>query len=151
MLRVMLEAPFLLVRAALPAMYERGFGRIVNVSSVHGLRASPFKSAYVSAKHGLEGLSKVIALEGATARRHQQHRVSGLRPHPLVEKQIDAQALAHGISPDEVVEKVMLLEPAIKRMVETEEVAEVVTYLCGPMASFISGTAIVLDGGWTAR
>ncbi|MBA2445077.1 MAG: 3-hydroxybutyrate dehydrogenase [Nocardioidaceae bacterium] len=150
-LRVMLEAPFLLIRAALPHMYERGFGRIVNISSVHGLRASPYKSAYVAAKHGLEGLSKVVALEGGPHGVTSNTVCPAYVRTPLVEGQIAAQATAHGISGEEVVERVMLTEPAIKRLVEPSEVAETVTFLCGPAASFITGSAIILDGGWSAR
>lgn len=148
---VMLEAPFLLVRAALPAMYRRGGGRIVNISSAHGLVASPFKSAYVAAKHGLEGLSKVIALEGG-ARGVTSNCVNpGYVRTPLVEKQIADQAVRHGIGEDEVVEKVMLAESAIKRLVEPSEVADLVAYLCSPSGSFINGASLPIDGGWTAR
>lgn len=149
--RVMVEAPFLIVRRALPRMYARGWGRIVNISSVHGLRASPYKAAYVSAKHGLEGLSKVVALEGAP------HGVTSncINPAyvrtPLVEGQIAAQAASHGIPEAEVVEKIMLARAAIKRLIEPEEVAELTAYLCSPAASFITGAAIALDGGWTAN
>jgi 3-hydroxybutyrate dehydrogenase len=150
-LRLMLEAPFRLVRGALPHMYGRGWGRIVNISSVHGLRASPYKSAYVTAKHGLEGLSKVIALEGA------EHGVTSncVNPAyvrtPLVENQIADQARTHGISEDEVVEQVMLAPAAIKRLLEPAEVAEAVAYLCSPAAASITGSNLVLDGGWTAH
>ncbi len=150
-LRVMLEAPFRLVRAALPGMYERGWGRVINISSVHGLRASPYKSAYVAAKHGLEGLSKVIALEGGPRGVTSNCICPAYVRTPLVEGQIAAQAERHGISEDEVVEKIMLKEPAIKRLIEPEEVAELVTYLCSQQASFINGTSLVMDGGWTAR
>jgi 3-hydroxybutyrate dehydrogenase len=148
---VMLQAPFLLIRAALPGMYARRFGRIVNVSSVHGVRASPFKSAYVAAKHGLEGLSKVTALEGAPHGVTSNTVCPAYVRTPLVESQIASQAKAHGISEDEVVEQVMLTEPAIKRLAEPEEVADVVAFLCGPSAGFMTGSSIMVDGGWTAR
>ncbi len=150
-LAVMLEAPFLLVRAALPGMYERGWGRVVNVSSVHGLRASPFKVAYVTAKHGLEGLSKVVALEGAA------HGVTSncVNPAyvrtPLVERQVADQATAHAISEQDVLEQVMLAPVAVKRLVEPAEVAELVTYLCGDAAASMTGSSFTLDGGWTAH
>ncbi|WP_182886758.1 3-hydroxybutyrate dehydrogenase [Microbispora sp. H10885] len=150
-MRVMVEAPFLLARAVLPGMYERGWGRIVNISSVHGLRASPYKAAYVTAKHALEGLSKVIALEGAA------HGVTSncVNPAyvrtPLVENQIADQARTHGIGPDEVVEQIMLAPAAIKRLIEPDEVAEMVAYLCGPAGSFVTGASIPIDGGWSAR
>jgi 3-hydroxybutyrate dehydrogenase len=148
--RVMVEAPFLIVRRALPHMYAHGWGRVVNISSVHGLRASPYKAAYVSAKHALEGLSKVVALEGA------EHGVTAncINPAyvrtPLVESQIADQASTHGIPESEVVEKIMLARAAIKRLVEPEEVAELLAYLCSPAAGFITGTSIAVDGGWTA-
>jgi 3-hydroxybutyrate dehydrogenase len=151
MLRVMLEAPFRLVRQTLPHMYAQGWGRIVNISSVHGLRASPFKAAYVAAKHGLEGLSKVIALEGAT------HGVTSncINPAyvrtPLVEQQVEAQAVAHGIEPDEVLERIMLAPVAIKQLIEPEQVAELAAYLCSPHADSMTGSSFVMDGGWTAR
>ena len=150
-LRLMLEAPFRLVRGALPHMYERGWGRVVNISSVHGLRASAYKSAYVTAKHGLEGLSKVIAVEGAA------HGVTSncVNPAyvrtPLVEGQIADQAKAHGLSGDQVVEQVMLAPAAIKRLIEPDEVAEAVAFLCSPAATSITGTDLVMDGGWTAH
>ena len=151
LLAVMLEAPFLLARAALPHMYARGFGRIVNISSVHGLRASPYKSAYVAAKHGLEGLSKVIALEGGGRGVTSNTICPAYVRTPLVEKQIADQARIHGISEDRVVEEIMLTEPAIKRLIEPAEVAELVAYLCSAPASFANGSSYVLDGGWSAR
>jgi 3-hydroxybutyrate dehydrogenase len=132
-------------------MYEQGFGRIVNISSVHGLRASPFKSAYVAAKHGLEGLSKVIALEGGGRGVTSNTICPAYVRTPLVEKQIADQARIHGISEDRVVEEIMLTEPAIKRLIEPAEVAELVAYLCSAPASFANGSSYLLDGGWSAR
>ncbi|MFJ4910607.1 3-hydroxybutyrate dehydrogenase [Streptomyces sp. NPDC093249] len=150
-LTVMLEAPFRLIRGALPHMYARGWGRIVNLSSVHGLRASAFKSAYVSAKHGLEGLSKTAALEGAPHGVTSNCVSPGYVRTPLVERQIADQAAAHGIPPERVLSEVLLKDSALKRLVEPEEVAEAVLYLCTPQASFITGTSLTLDGGWTAH
>ncbi len=148
---VMLRAAFRLARKSLPHMYAQGWGRIVNISSVHGLRASAFKAAYVSAKHGLEGLTKVIAVEAAA------HGVTAncINPAyvrtPLVEGQIADQARTHGIPETEVIEKIMLAKAAIKRLIEPAEVAELAAYLCTPAASFITGTSIAMDGGWTAQ
>jgi 3-hydroxybutyrate dehydrogenase len=149
-LRLMLEAPFRLVRGALPHMYGRDWGRVVNISSVHGLRASAYKSAYVTAKHGMEGLSKVIALEGAA------HGVTSncVNPAyvrtPLVEGQIADQAKVHSLSEDEVVGQVMLARAAVKRLIEPEEVANAVAFLCSPAGASITGSSLVMDGGWTA-
>lgn len=150
-LRLMLESPFRLIRQTLPHMYGRGWGRVINISSVHGLRASPFKAAYVSAKHGLEGLSKVVALEGAS------HGVTSncVNPAyvrtPLVTAQLADQAATHGLSESEVLEKIMLEPVAVKRLIEPDEVAELVALLCGPASASITGSSFVLDGGWTAH
>ena len=149
--RLMVESPFLLIRAALPRMYERGWGRIVNISSAHCLRASPFKSAYVSAKHALEGLSKVTALEGGP------HGVTSncINPAyvrtPLVERQIADQARMHGIPESEVVERIMLTETAVKRLVEPAEVASLAAWLASDAAGMVTGASYAMDGGWTAR
>jgi 3-hydroxybutyrate dehydrogenase len=151
LLTVQVEAAFRLVRRALPHMYRNNWGRIVNISSVHGLVASPYKVAYVAAKHGLEGLSKVVAVEGAA------HGVTSNCVNPafvrtaLVDRQIADQAAAHGIPAQEVITRIMLERTAIKRLIEPEEVAELVAYLCSPAADFITGASIPLDGGWTAH
>lgn len=149
--RIMLEAPFLLIRAALPTMYERGWGRIINISSVHGLRASAFKSAYVTAKHGLEGLSKVTALEGGPHGVTSNCINPGYVRTPLVEKQIADQAKMHGIPESEVVEKIMITESAIKRLVEADEVASLAGWLASGHAAMVTGASYTMDGGWTAR
>lgn len=151
MQRLMVESPFLLIRAALPGMYERGWGRIINISSAHGLRASAYKSAYVTAKHALEGLSKVTALEGGP------HGVTSncINPAyvrtPLVEKQIADQANVHGIPEEEVVEKIMLTESVIKRLIEPAEVASLAGWLASDHAGMVTGASYTMDGGWTAR
>jgi 3-hydroxybutyrate dehydrogenase len=150
-LTVMLEAPFRLLRGALPHMYEQGWGRVVNVSSVHGLRASAFKSAYVAAKHGLEGLSKTAALEGAPHGVTSNCVNPGYVRTPLVERQIADQAAAHGIPEERVLSEILLKDSALKRLIEPAEVADAVAYLCGPAASFMTGASLVLDGGWTAH
>ena len=151
LLRIMVEAPFLLIRAALPAMYERGFGRIVNISSVHGLRASEYKSAYVTAKHGLEGLSKTTALEGGPHGVTSNCVNPGYVNTPLVQKQIGDQARTHGVPESDVIEKIMLAESAIKRLLEPWEVADLVLWLCGPSAAMVTGASYTMDGGWSAR
>ncbi len=151
MMRLMLHTPFLLVRAVLPGMYERGWGRIVHISSAHGLRASAFKSAYVIAKHGTEGLSKVTALEGA------EHGVTsncvnpGYVRTPLVEKQIADQARVYGLPEAEVLDKIILVHSPIKRLLEPSEVANAVAFLVGPGTSLMTGSSLSIDGGWTAQ
>ncbi|MBY4206022.1 3-hydroxybutyrate dehydrogenase [Rhodococcus fascians] len=148
---LMVEAPFLLIRAALPGMYARRFGRVINLSSVHGLRASEFKVAYVTAKHALEGLSKVTALEGAAHGVTSNCANPGYVRTPLVEKQIADQAKAHGIPENEVLEKVLLTEAAIKRLVEPDEVASLVGWLSSENAGMVTGASYTMDGGWSAR
>ncbi len=150
-LDLMLRAPFRLVRQSLPHMYDRGWGRVVNVSSVHGLRASAYKAAYVSAKHGLEGLSKVVALEGGPKGVTSNCLNPAYVRTPLVEKQVADQARSHGISEDEVLETVMLEPVAVKRLVEPAEVAELALFLCGPASASVNGSAFTMDGGWTAH
>jgi 3-hydroxybutyrate dehydrogenase len=148
--RVLLEAPFRFTRAVLPGMYERRWGRIVHLSSVHGHRASPFKAAYVSAKHGLEGLSKVIALEAAGKGVTSNTICPGYVRTPLVEGQIEDQARTHGIDESEVLEDVLLARTPVKRLVDPEEVADMVAFLCGPGTESVTGSSFMLDGGWTA-
>jgi 3-hydroxybutyrate dehydrogenase len=148
--QVMVTAPFLLASRCLPHMYASGWGRIINMSSVHGLRASPYKVAYVAAKHGLEGLSKVIALEAAP------HGVTSNCVNPgyvrtsLVANQVAEQAAAHGITPQEVLTQVLLHRSAIKRLIEPEEIAALVTWLCAEQAGYLTGASLPVDGGWTA-
>lgn len=148
--KVMVTAPFLLMRQCLPHMYTGGWGRVVNISSVHGVRASAFKSAYVAAKHGLEGLSKVAALEGAAHGVTSNCVSPGYVRTPLVEGQIAAQAAAHGIPAEQVLSDVLLERSAIKRLIEPQEVAAVAVWLCGPHTRYLTGASIPLDGGWGA-
>jgi 3-hydroxybutyrate dehydrogenase len=151
MLMIMVEAPFRLIRSALPYMYAQGYGRIVNVSSVHGLRASAYKSAYVTAKHALEGLSKVTALEGGPHGVTSNCINPGYVRTPLVEKQVADQARIHRLDESAVLEEVMLAHNAIKRLVEPEEVAALVAWLVGPEAAMVTGASYTMDGGWTAQ
>jgi 3-hydroxybutyrate dehydrogenase len=152
-LAIMLTAPFLLAKGVLPGMYERGWGRIVNVASVHGLVASPYKAAYVTAKHGLLGLTKTIALEAAA--RCPDVTAHAVCPSyvrtPLVEAQIADQARTHGIDESEVVGRVLLEANAVKRLIEPADVAEVVASLCGPAAWAMTGAAVPMDAGWLAH
>jgi 3-hydroxybutyrate dehydrogenase len=151
LIRVMLLGAFYLTKYAIPHMYGRGWGRVINISSVHGLVGSPFKSAYVAAKHGLNGLTKAIALEAA----EKGVTVNAICPSyvrtPLVDKQIADQARVHGISEDAVIRDIMLAPAALKRLLEPSEVATYVTFLCSDAAAGITGSLQVIDGGWTAR
>jgi 3-hydroxybutyrate dehydrogenase len=150
LLRVLLEAPFRLAQKVLPGMYAGGWGRLVHISSVHGHRASAYKSAYVAAKHGLEGLSKVLALEGAGRGVTSNTVCPGYVRTPLVEGQLAAQAETHGITEAEVVDDVLLARTPVKRLIEPAEVAALVGYLCGPDTASVTGASFHLDGGWTA-
>jgi 3-hydroxybutyrate dehydrogenase len=151
LLALMVEAPFLLIRAALPHMYRQQFGRVINISSVHGIRASEYKVAYVTAKHALEGLSKVTALEGGPHGVTSNCVNPGYVRTPLVTKQIADQARTHGIPEDQVVAEILLKESAIKRLVEPEEVAALVGWLTSPAAGMVTGASYTMDGGWSAR
>jgi 3-hydroxybutyrate dehydrogenase len=151
LLALMLTSPFLLARYAWEALQRAEHGRYVAIASVHGLVASPYKAGYVSAKHGVIGLVRTLALEGA------EHGISatavcpGYVRTPLVEKQIPDQAKAHGISEEEALEDVILAPHAIKRLIEPEEVAGVVAFLAGPEGAAFTGAPVTLDQGWTAR
>jgi 3-hydroxybutyrate dehydrogenase len=151
LIQVLLIAPFVLTRAAIPHMYDRGWGRIVNISSIHGLVASPYKSAYVAAKHGLIGFTKTVALEAAEKGVTVNAICPGYVRTPLVERQIDDLALANHISRDDVVEQIMLQPAARKRLLEPSEIAALATFLCSEAAAGITGSAQAIDNGWTAR
>jgi 3-hydroxybutyrate dehydrogenase len=151
MIALMLTAPFLLTRYCWPAMKKQEWGRVVNIGSIHALIASPFKAGYISAKHGLIGLTRTAALEGG------EHgiTVNAICPAyvrtPLVDNQIADQAKANQMSPEEVIEKIMLAPAAVKRLIEPREVADFVAYLCSEPAGTITGAALAMDLGWTAR
>ncbi len=151
MMQVMLIAPFQLTSALLPAMKAANWGRIINIASIHGLVASPFKSAYISAKHGLIGLTKTVALEAADAGVTVNAICPAYVRTPLVERQIAEQARTRGIPEDQVIAQVMLEPAAIKRLIEPEEVADLALYLASDRASAITGAAHLIDLGWTAR
>ena len=148
---VMLTGTFLACKYALPHMIRQKWGRIINIDSLHGKVASPFKAAYVAAKHGVLGLTKVVALEVAEHNITSNAICPAYVRTPLVEKQIQDQAKRHGISAEDVVQKIMLEPAAIRRLLEPEEVASLAVYLCSDMASGITGAAIDIDLGWTAR
>ncbi|HEX9395383.1 MAG TPA: 3-hydroxybutyrate dehydrogenase [Burkholderiales bacterium] len=151
MIFLMLTAPFLLTRYCWPAMKKQKWGRVVNIGSIHALIASPFKVGYIAAKHGLVGLTRTAALEGG------EHgiTVNAICPAyvrtPLVDNQIADQAKANRMSPEEVIAKIMLAPAAVKRLIEPAEVADFVAYLCSEPAGVITGAALTMDLGWTAR
>ena len=148
---LLLTSPFLLAKHAWPALRESGAGRFIAIASVHGLVASPYKAAYVSSKHGVLGLIKTLALEGAGEGITATAVCPGYVRTPLVEKQIADQARVHGISEDEVLEQVILAPHAVKELIEPSEVAEVVAFLAGPAGRAFTGAPVTLDQGWTAR
>jgi 3-hydroxybutyrate dehydrogenase len=151
MISLLLTSPFLLAKYAWDALIEHGDGRFIAIASAHGLVASPFKSAYVAAKHGVLGLVKTLALEGADAGLLATAVCPGYVRTPLVESQIAAQAQAHGLSEDRVLEDVILAPQPIKRLIEPSEVAGVVAFLAGPGGRAFSGVPVSMDLGWTAR
>src|SRR5215212_2202466 len=148
---ILLTSPFLLARYGWEALSQSGDGRFVVVASAHGLVASPFKAGYVSAKHGVMGLVKTLALEGADHGITATAVCPGFVRTPLVEKQIPGQAKAHGMEEDEVLEKVILAPHVLKRLIEPEEVAQAVLFLLGPGGSAFTGAPLIMDAGWTAR
>jgi 3-hydroxybutyrate dehydrogenase len=151
MIQVMLVAPFQLIRALLPGMKQNGWGRIINVGSIHAVVASPFKSAYISAKHGLLGLTRCVALEVAPFGVTVNAVCPAYVRTPLVEKQIADQAHTHGLTNEEVIQKIILEPAAIKRLIEPSEIADFVQFLCSEPGAIITGSAQMLDLGWTAR
>ena len=146
-----LNSAFHTTRAVFAGMKARKWGRIINVASAHGLIASPFKAAYVAAKHGLVGLTKVTALEGAESNVTCNAICPGYVWTPLVEKQIDAQAKAHGISREAVIHDVLLAQQPNKRFATVEEIGALASFLCSDAGASITGTALPVDGGWTAH
>ena len=151
LVQIMLVAPFQLTKYVVPGMKERAWGRIINLSSIHGLVASPFKSAYVSAKHGLVGLTRTAALELGEFGITVNAICPGYSNTPLTRGQVADQARTRGISESDVIEKVMLEPAAIKRLVEPDEIASLALYLASEGARSITGAAISIDAGWTAR
>jgi len=151
LLAILLTSPFLLARYGWPALTESGRGRFIAIASAHALAASPFKAGYVSAKHGVLGLVRTLALEGAEHDLTATAVCPGFVRTPLVEAQIPGQAKAHGMDEDEVLEKVILAPHVLKRLIEPEEVAGAVLFLLGPSGGAFTGAPLIMDAGWTAR
>lgn len=151
MISLMLTAPFLLTRYCWPSMKKQKWGRIVNIASIHALIASPYKVAYIAAKHGLVGLTRTAALEGGEFGITANAICPAYVRTPLVDNQIADQAKANNMSPAEVIEKIMLAPAAVKRLIEPAEVAAFAAYLCSDAAGVITGSALTMDLGWTAR
>ncbi|HEY3774196.1 MAG TPA: SDR family oxidoreductase, partial [Solirubrobacteraceae bacterium] len=150
-LALLLTSPFVLAKHAWPALRESGAGRFIVIASAHALVASPFKAAYVSAKHGVLGLVKTLALEGAADEIATTAVCPAYVRTPLVEAQIADQARAHGVPEHEVLETVLLAPQAVKRLIEPEEIADVVAFLAGPSGRSFTGVPVTMDEGWTAR
>ena len=150
-INLMLTAPFLLTKYLWPKMKEGQWGRIININSAHGLRASEFKSAYVSAKHGVAGLTKTAALEGGPYGITVNSICPAYVRTPLVDDQIDSQAKNHGIPREEVITDIMLKKTAVKRLIEPSEIGDLVIYLCSASAACITGSMLTIDCGWTAN
>ena len=151
LIAILLTSPFLLARYGWPALTEHGDGRFVAIASAHALVASPFKAGYVSAKHGVLGLVKTLALEGAERGVTATAVCPGYVRTPLVERQLPDQARRHGVSEERVLEEVILAPHAVKRLIEPEEVADVVLFLLGPSGRSFTGVPVTMDQGWTAR
>ena len=150
-LAINLSSAFHAIKAALPDMKARGWGRIINVASAHGLVASPFKSAYVAAKHGILGLTKTVALEAATAGVTCNAICPGYVWTPLVEKQIEDQARSHGIPREKVISDILLAAQPNKAFATVEQIGDLAVFLCGEGGAAITGAALPVDGGWTAH
>lgn len=148
---VSLDSAFHAIRASLPGMTQRGWGRIINIASAHGLRASPFKSAYVATKHAVVGLTKTVALEAAEKGVTVNAICPGYVWTPLVAQQVVDQARVHGLSEEEVIRQVILAPQPTRQFVQPEEIAEMAAYLCSDWARSITGSTISIDGGWTAK
>jgi 3-hydroxybutyrate dehydrogenase len=151
LIQVMLSGTCMMTRAVLPLMRKNSFGRIINIGSIHSLVASPYKSAYVAAKHGLLGFSKVIALETADTDITINTICPSYVKTPLVEKQIDSQAKEHGISRDQVINEIMLTPMPKGKFISMEELSGIVEFLVSDCAKNITGQTITVDGGWTIR
>lgn len=147
---LMLTAPFLLTKYVWPSMKSQKWGRIININSVHGIRASEIKAAYVSAKHGLSGLTKVAALEGAPYNITVNSICPSFVRTPLMENQIDDQAKTHGIAREKVIKEIMLEKAAIKKLIEPNDIAEITKFLCSNAANCITGSLMTIDCGWSA-
>lgn len=150
MMSLMLTAPFLLTKYVWPSMQENGWGRVINLNSIHGLVASEYKSAYVAAKHGLSGLTKTTGLEGGKYGITVNSICPAYVRTPLVDNQIADQAKSHGISEEEVIEDIMLQKAAVKKMIEPSTIGEVALFLCSDAGKHITGSTMTIDGGWTA-